>query len=81
MNGTAYLWGSASRREHRVLRPYEALYWYAMRYWRDRGMTVMDLGGGGDYKRKYGPREFTVPHLRLSRTATLGQPVRLCIIE
>jgi len=72
MNGTAHFWGSASWRQLMWLRPNEALVWHAMRYWRDRGMTVMELGGGGDYKRKFGPREFTVPHVRLSRTAALG---------
>ena len=30
-------------------------------------MSVLDLGGGGEYKRKYGPREVRVPHLRASR--------------
>ena len=72
MNGTAYFWGGASTREGQIHRPNEAIFWYAMRYWRDRGMTVLDLGGGGDYKRKYGPREFTVPFFRRSRVAGLG---------
>jgi hypothetical protein len=66
-NGTAYFWGGASVREHQVLRPNEAIFWYAMRYWRARGMTVLDLGGGGEYKRKYGPRELRVPFFRRSR--------------
>jgi CelD/BcsL family acetyltransferase involved in cellulose biosynthesis len=67
MNGTAYFWGGASRRRDQILRPNEALFWYAMRFWKQRGMTVMDMGGGGDYKRKYGPRELTVPFFRRSR--------------
>jgi CelD/BcsL family acetyltransferase involved in cellulose biosynthesis len=66
-NGTAYFWGGASVREHQALRPNEAIFWYAIRYWRDRGVTVLDLGGGGEYKRKYGPREVRVPHFRASR--------------
>jgi CelD/BcsL family acetyltransferase involved in cellulose biosynthesis len=66
-NGTAYFWGGASMREHQILRPNEAIFWYAMRYWRVHGMTVLDLGGGGEYKRRYGPREVSVPFFRRSR--------------
>jgi CelD/BcsL family acetyltransferase involved in cellulose biosynthesis len=71
MNGTAYFWGGASRGSHQILRPNEAIFWYAMRYWRARGMTRMDLGGGGDYKRKYGPRELSVPFFRTARVTGL----------
>jgi CelD/BcsL family acetyltransferase involved in cellulose biosynthesis len=66
-NDTAYFWGGASRRAHQHLRPNEAIFWTAMRYWRGRGITTFDLGGGGEYKRKYGPREVRVPHYRKSR--------------
>ncbi len=72
MNGTAYFWGGASWRSHQNLRPNEALFWHAIRDWRARGMTVLDLGGGGGYKRKFGPRELTVPHFRKSRLPGLG---------
>ncbi len=72
MNGTAYFWGGASRREGQIHRPNEAISWYAMRHWRDRGMRALDLGGGGDYKLKYGPRDFTVPFFRRSRVPGLG---------
>lgn len=64
MNGTAYFWGGASWRQHQILRPNEAIFWYAIRYWRDRGMTLLDMGGGGDYKRRYGPREVSIPFFR-----------------
>jgi hypothetical protein len=70
-NGTAYFWGGASIREHQILRPNEAIFWYAIRWWRDRGMTALDLGGGGEYKRKYGPREVRVPFFRASRFRAL----------
>jgi CelD/BcsL family acetyltransferase involved in cellulose biosynthesis len=66
-NGTAYFWGGASVRAHQFLRPNEAIFWYAMRYWRARGVTALDLGGGGDYKRKYGPSELRLPFFRRSR--------------
>jgi hypothetical protein len=72
-NGTAYFWGGASWRDGQILRPNEALFWHAMRYWRERGATTLDLGGAGDYKRKYGPREVWVPALRRSRLAGLPQ--------
>ena len=71
MNGTAYFWGGASFRAHQLLRPNEAIFWYAMRYWKERGMSVMDMGGGGDYKRKYGPVEFSVPFFRKARAPGL----------
>lgn len=67
MNGTVYFWGGASRRDGQILRPNEAIFWYAMRYWKQRGVQRFDLGGGGDYKRKYGPREVWLPFLRKSR--------------
>jgi predicted N-acyltransferase len=66
-NGTAYFWGGASLREHQIHRPNEAIFWAAIQYWRDRGVTRLDLGGGGEYKRKYGPSEVRVPHFRASR--------------
>jgi hypothetical protein len=73
MNGTAYFWGGASWREHQILRPNEAIFWYAMRYWKARGATALDMGGGGEYKRKYGPVELSVPFFRISRIPGLGR--------
>ncbi len=72
MNRTAFFWGGASWRSHQILRPNEPLFWYALRYWRDRGMEVLDLGGGGEYKRKYGVTEVTVPFVRCSRFRALS---------
>jgi hypothetical protein len=72
-NGTAYFWGGASWRDGQILRPNEALFWHAMRELRARGVTTLDLGGAGDYKRKYGPTEVWVPALRRSRVAGLPQ--------
>ena len=70
MNRTAYFWGGASWRSHQILRPNEALFWYAMRYWKSRGVRAMDLGAG-DYKRKYGVRDVSVPHIVSSRVPGL----------
>jgi len=72
-NGTAYFWGGASWRSGQILRPNEALFWHAMRELRRRGAATLDLGGAGDYKRKYGTTEAWVPALRRSRVAGLPQ--------
>jgi CelD/BcsL family acetyltransferase involved in cellulose biosynthesis len=72
-NEIAYFWGGASWREHQILRPNEALFWYAIRRWRERGATVLDLGGAGDYKRKYGPRELWLPFVHRSRFPGLSR--------
>jgi hypothetical protein len=71
MNGVAYFWGGASRGSHQILRPNEAIFWHAMRHWKARGVTKLDMGGGGDYKRKYGPRELSIPFARRARVPGL----------
>jgi hypothetical protein len=67
MHDRAYFWGGASWREHQHLRPNELLFWYAMRYWKARDVRYLDMGGSGDYKRKYGGQEISVPWVRTSR--------------
>jgi hypothetical protein len=63
-NDTAYFFGGASWRAHQILRPNEPLIWYAMRYWKARGISKFDMGGGRtSYKRKYGVYEIEVPTL------------------
>lgn len=65
-NDTAMYWGGASWRQHQKLRPNEALMWYAMRYWKARGIKKLDLGGGWDrYKSKYG--SYKIPVFRLKK--------------
>jgi hypothetical protein len=54
MNQNAYFWGNASWRQDQHFCPNEALHWYAMRYWKQRGMCSYDFCGAGEYKRKYG---------------------------
>ena len=66
-----YFWGGASHREFQANRPNEALQWHAMRYWRDRGVTLYDMGGSGAYKAKYGGREIATPWIRSSRITGL----------
>lgn len=68
---TAYFWGGASWRGSQILQPNELLMWHAMSYWKGRGATALELGGGGSYKLKYQPRRETVPSLTMSRFAAL----------
>jgi CelD/BcsL family acetyltransferase involved in cellulose biosynthesis len=69
---TMFFWGGASWRSDQILRPNEALFWHALRYWKSRGVSVFDLGGGGDYKRKYGGQEIMVPLWVRSRVPGLS---------
>lgn len=66
-NKTMYFWGGASWREFQSLCPNEMLHWYAMRYWKRRGIHSYDMGGSGDYKRKYGGSQIAVPWFRTSK--------------
>lgn len=75
IGATAYFWGNASYRQHQLLRPNETLHWYAMRYWKARGVRFYDWMGAGrqrdDYKAKYGGRPIAVPWFYKSRYRTL----------
>ncbi len=68
----AYFFGGASVRAQQILRPNEAVFWYAMRWWRDRGVTTFDFGGGGDYKLRYGGTPVTTAAFHLSRVPGLS---------
>jgi CelD/BcsL family acetyltransferase involved in cellulose biosynthesis len=62
-----YFWGGASLQgSSLLLRPNEALVWYAMRWWKARGVETFDMGGGGAYKAKYGGTAISVPWLSRS---------------
>ncbi|HLP15729.1 MAG TPA: GNAT family N-acetyltransferase [Bacteroidota bacterium] len=67
LNDTMYFWGGASWREHQHHRPNEALQWFAMRYWKAKNIAKYDMGGGGEYKRKYGGYEIAIPWGRKSK--------------
>ena len=41
MHQAAYFWGNASWRQYRHLSPNEAIHWYAMRYWKRRGIESL----------------------------------------
>jgi CelD/BcsL family acetyltransferase involved in cellulose biosynthesis len=67
----AYFWGGASHTSHLSLRPNDTLFWHAIKHFRERGVARLDLGGGGDYKRKFGAAEKRIPYLRKSRVPGL----------
>src|SRR6267154_884955 len=66
-NKIAEFWGNASYRSSQILRPNEAIQWYVMRYWKQRGVEVYDWGGEGTYKEKYGCKAHRVPWFTKSR--------------
>jgi GNAT acetyltransferase-like protein len=67
MNGVMYFWGGASWRHDQLLRPNEALQWHAMKVGRQKGLRLYDMGGGGEYKKKYGGYAIEVPWFRTSK--------------
>ena len=67
LNDTMYFWGGASWKKYQILQPNEPLHWYAMTHWKSRGIAKCDMGGGGEYKRKYGGRDIAVPWIRFSK--------------
>ena len=73
MNKEMYFWGGASWRPDQRLRPNEPLMWYAMRYWKARGVEWCDLAGGGEYKRRYGATEVPRPVFMFSRWRALDR--------
>ncbi len=72
-NHIAEFWGNASYRAYQNLRPNEACHWYAMRYWKNRGISIFDWGGGGTYKEKYGCTPYKVPWFTKSRYPIVGR--------
>jgi len=63
----AYFWGGAMWRSHQSFRPNEAIFWHAIRHFRDQGVKLFDLGGGAPYKKKFGGPEKLIPYVRKSR--------------
>ena len=66
-NRTAIMWGAAFDRAMADDHSNELLHWEAMRRWRAAGASLYDMGGGGDYKAKYGGVETPVYHFYRSR--------------
>lgn len=74
-HGVMYFWGGASWREYQILRPNQALHWFAMKHAKAHGVHTYDLGGAGEYKRQYGGREIKIPWIRKSKYAWM-EPAR-----
>jgi hypothetical protein len=72
-NKIAEFWGNASFRSSQILRPNEYIQWYVMRYWKRRGISVYDWGGGGTYKEKYGCVPHAVPWFTKSRYSMVSK--------
>jgi hypothetical protein len=70
-NRRMYFWGGASYQRYQFHRPNEAIMWYAIRYWKQRGVVALDLGGYARYKKKYGPDVVYVPVFMLARHNSL----------
>ena len=66
-NRISEFWGNASWRADQILRPNEAIHWYALKYWKKRGVEVHDWGGENNYKEKYGCIAHSVPWFTKSR--------------
>lgn len=66
-NKLSYFYGNGSLRQYQYLRPNEAMHWYAMRYWKSRGVQHHYWGGGGTYKEKYGVAKITTLSFSLSK--------------
>jgi hypothetical protein len=72
-NKIAEFWGNASLRSGQIWRPNELIHWYAMRYWKKRGVAIYDWGGEGEYKEKYGSAAHKVPWFSKSRYQVMGK--------
>jgi CelD/BcsL family acetyltransferase involved in cellulose biosynthesis len=72
-NKIAEFWGNASLRASQILRPNELMQWYAMRYWKRRGVEIYDWGGEGKYKEKYGCVPHRVPWFTKSRSELISK--------
>jgi len=70
-NDMMYFFGGASWTKYQILRPNEAIQWFAIRYWKYKGISKYDMGGGGDYKMKYGGKTIVIPWGRKSKFTIL----------
>lgn len=71
-NQMSYFWANASLRPYQNLRPNEAMHWYAMRYWKRRGIRWHHWAPLADYKRKYGGSAAMMVGGRVSSNAIIS---------
>lgn len=67
LNEASFYWGGASWRQFQGLHPNELIQWYAMRYWKRRGMKTYNLVGTMDFKARFGGRATAVPLITQSK--------------
>jgi CelD/BcsL family acetyltransferase involved in cellulose biosynthesis len=68
----AVLVGIASDRDDPRFHPIDLLWWEMIVRWKAAGMRVFDMGGGGEYKQRYGGQRTPVTHFYRPRWALLG---------
>ena len=66
-NNTFYFWGGASYRASQFYRPNEGIQWYAIRYWKKKGISCYDMGGVRDSKMKFGPSKTSYPCFMIAK--------------
>jgi len=71
MHNRAEVWSGASWRTFQHLRPNEVLVWRTICYWKNRSVQFLDLGGAGEFKRRFGAYRISVPWVRTSRYSVL----------
>ena len=64
---TFYFWGNASYTEFQNYRPNEYMIWYAIKYWKERGVVSFDMVGFREYKRKFSPNSVEYPRIVLAK--------------
>jgi hypothetical protein len=62
-----FFWGGASLSEFQHYRPNEYMIWFAIRYWRDRGLKIFDMVGVRDYKLKFGSIKIEYPSIIVAK--------------
>lgn len=70
-NKLSYFFGNASLLQFQQARPNEIMHWYAMCYWKNRGVEKHYWGGGGTYKEKYGCSQIQTMSFSLSKYKTI----------
>jgi lipid II:glycine glycyltransferase (peptidoglycan interpeptide bridge formation enzyme) len=73
MNEASFYWGGASWRKYQKLHPNELVQWYAMRYWKRRGMKTYNLVGTMDFKQRFGGKQTSVPMISKSKYRVISQ--------
>jgi|SRR5436309_7877357 len=72
-NETAVFCSGASWRQYQHLRPNELLHWYAMRYWKRRGIRIYNMVSIMRFKRKFGGYQTAVPMIYQSKYPLLSR--------